>query len=164
VRTSSAYPAIPLQNIWDYGSIPSLPSLACSFTALFWLLQKQNVISLSYLQYSLERKQALRVLRAINIFCLREVETGWKKDKVAGSRTKKCISGLATGNSFLCFICKYGDRNKPQKHLWELSCLAPAEMEAMWSCLLSVRAQAMLPPGRGMAQPEGFSDAKKFWL
>lgn len=40
-----------------------------------------------------------------------------KKDKVASTRMKKHISGLATGNSFLCFIQKYGHSNKPQKHL-----------------------------------------------
>lgn len=61
-----------------------------------------------------------------------------KKDKVASTRMKKCISGLATGHSFLCFIWKYSDSNKPQKHLWEVLCLAPAEREVMQSRLLSV--------------------------
>lgn len=57
----------------------SLPSLACSFTALFWLLGKQNIISLPSLQEGLQLKQALRVLRTINICYLREVGMGWEK-------------------------------------------------------------------------------------
>lgn len=74
VRTSSVYPAIPLQNKWDSGSMSSLPSLARSFTALFWLL-----ISLPSLQEGLQLKQAFRGLRTINNCYLREVGMGWEK-------------------------------------------------------------------------------------
>lgn len=75
-------PCSPALNIWDAGSVLSLPSLACSFMASLWLLGKQNIIFLLFLQEDLQCKQTkLRVLRTINNFYLREVGMGLDKKR-----------------------------------------------------------------------------------
>lgn len=48
--------------------------------ALFWLLEKQNISSLSYLHEGLVQKvQTLRVLRTINVSHVSEVGIDWEK-------------------------------------------------------------------------------------
>lgn len=97
----------------------SLPSLACSFTASLILASGKTKYNFPAVFAGRSSAQAGTQSPQNNKYLLFEGSGDGlgKKDKVAGTRMKKDINGLATGNSFLCFIRKYGHSNKPQKHL-----------------------------------------------